>query len=69
MENTFFFPVQQEIFGMLNYFSHITEVKDLSEGININVLNIEAMIKTCVRMSGRCFNFLKTYFPTSLKGQ
>ena len=48
MENTFFFPVQQEIFGMLNYFSHITEVKDLSEGININVLNLEAMIKTCV---------------------
>ena len=69
MENTFFFPVQQQIFSMLNYFSHITEVKDLSEGININVLNIEAMIKTCVRMSGRCFNFLKTYFQTSLTGQ
>ena len=65
----FFFPVQQEIFSMLNYFSHITEVKDLGKGININVLNIEAMIKTCVRMSGRYFNFRKTYFPTSLKGQ
>ena len=56
MENTCFFPVQQEIFSMLNYFLHIREVKDGSKGININVLNIEAMIKTCVKMSGRCFN-------------